>query len=142
VVALDLSLSALARAGDIDRRCSRGSRPRCSLVLGSGFALPLADATIDLALDAGCLHSIGRASRPRYAGELARAVTPGGWLLVRGAGRDHEEEGLVSVASRECGRWLGGWFEEVWSLELPLEAREGALDAVAVLFRRITGAAR
>jgi SAM-dependent methyltransferase len=134
VVALDLSLAALARAGAADRALPR--------VLGTAFALPVRDGAVDLAIDGGCLHSIGRGSRNRYAREVARVVAPGGWLLIRGARRDREEEGLVSVAPEECARLLGSRFEQRWWMEITLEADAGALEAVAVLLRRRREAGR
>ncbi|HVS16437.1 MAG TPA: class I SAM-dependent methyltransferase [Thermoanaerobaculia bacterium] len=134
VVALDLSLSALARA--------RARERPGSWVLGTAFALPFGEATVELAIDGGCLHSIGRASRERYGRELARVTAPGGALLVRGSQRDREEEGLVSVAPAECARWLGRWFAVRWSMALALESPGGALEGVAVLLERCRGQPR
>lgn len=133
VVALDLSLEALARSSSALDGARRG---RWLPVVGSAFELPLGDDAIDLVLDAGCLHSIGRSSRGRYARELARVASPGARLLIRGARADCEEEGVSSVDAVECRRWLAPGFEVEWTMPIELSAASGALDGVAVLLRR------
>lgn len=133
VVGVDLSVTALARAAAA-REPSPGGR--WHRVVGSSFELPLADGTVDLVLDAGCLHTIGRRSRALYARELVRVSAPGARVLVRGARRDREEEGLFGVGPGACRRWLGPAFSVEWSMPLVLPASSGALDGVAVLLRR------
>ncbi|HVS65000.1 MAG TPA: class I SAM-dependent methyltransferase [Thermoanaerobaculia bacterium] len=133
VVALDLSLEALAR-GSSARDGARGGR--WLPVVGTAFELPLGDDAVDWVLDAGCLHSIGRSSRVRYARELARVASPGARLLIRGARADCAEEGVSSVDAVECRRWLAPGFEVEWTMPIELPAASGALDGVAVLLRR------
>jgi len=133
VIALDLSLQALSRrprgARDLPRR-------RWLPVAGSVLELPVADGAAGLVLDAGCLHSIGRASRARYARELARVTAPGSRVLIRGARFDCEEEGVLAVDAQECRRWFGAAFEVEWEMAFELAAAAGALDGVAVLLRK------
>ena len=79
VVGLDLSATAL------DQARSRADRAGVQVewVQADALALPLEDASIDLALDRGHLHHVLPHDQPRYVAEVARVLRPGGSLLVR-----------------------------------------------------------
>lgn len=65
---------------------------------GDALALPLADASVRLAIDRACFHIFTeRATRRRAAAETARVVRPGGILVLEGSRRADEEAGLGRV---------------------------------------------
>ena len=124
-IALEIARRRAERAGvTVDWRCASAER------------LPLADNSIDFALDRGCFHALDQRRRRLYAKQLARVLCPGGALLLRGAREDDEEAGLLG-----CGR---GAVERVFgprglvieeSRPLTMEARSGDLPAVSVVLR-------
>ncbi len=71
--------------------------------------LPLADGSIDFAIDRGCFHVIDRDQRRDYARELHRVLRPGARFLLRGAATDDDEEGVIAVDAEEIDRvFVGG----------------------------------
>ncbi|HLQ53640.1 MAG TPA: class I SAM-dependent methyltransferase [Streptosporangiaceae bacterium] len=74
-IGLDSSAPAVRKA--------RALHPAVTFIHADVRALPLSDASIDAALDRGCYHYLGNDDRNRYARELARALRPGGRLLLR-----------------------------------------------------------
>ncbi|MGD2116287.1 MAG: class I SAM-dependent methyltransferase [Acidobacteriota bacterium] len=133
VIGVDSSREALARADERAAAAEVGVDWR----LGSVYALPVADASIGLALDRGCLHGIDREDRPDYAAEIARVLRPGGRLLLRGAAEDDEEQGLVGIAGPEVDRLFPpGRFGRGPVVPVELEARAGNLRAHLVLIEK------
>lgn len=76
------------------------SHPDVSYLAGRAEALPLPDASVDLALIFFVFHHI--ADRPAAAAELARVLRPGGRLLVRSRFADRP----VEPASRLLYRYF------------------------------------
>jgi SAM-dependent methyltransferase len=93
VIAVDSSRPAL----ELARERAAAAGVELDLREGSAFDLPVADGSIDLALDRGCLHGIEPEERPEYAAEIARVLAPGGLFLLRGAREDDEDAGLFAV---------------------------------------------
>jgi SAM-dependent methyltransferase len=93
VIAVDSSRPAL----ELARERAAAAGVELDLRRGSAFDLPVASATVDLALDRGCLHGIEPEERPEYAAEIARVLASGGLFLLRGARADDEEAGLFAV---------------------------------------------
>jgi len=81
VKALDVSGTALAL---VREKASRAG-VTVETVEGSATKMPLADRSVDFALDRGLLHNLPDAEGSAYAGELARVLRPGGGILLRGA---------------------------------------------------------
>lgn len=94
VLGVDTSGVALALAR---RRQGRPGGSPVTWLKGDALALPVAAATVDLALDRGLFHLLEEPQRHRYAGEVTRILAPGGRLLLRGARHGDEEAGLFPV---------------------------------------------
>ena len=105
--------------------------------LASATDLPLADRSIAFANDRGCLHVIDRDQRRDYARELYRVLRPGASFLLRGAGADSDEEGVVAVNAGEIDRcFVAEGFTRGPVVPVTLIARSGALAGNLVLLRR------
>lgn len=128
VLAFDVSAEML----DQLRRnvAAAGLSDRVEAALGDGFALPLPDGSVDRAISAAVWHHL--ADPARAASELARALRPGGRVVVSDlavapaqgpmpvvAGHDRpfgpddmrrilEGAGLVNVEVERLGRWILG----------------------------------
>lgn len=77
VTAVDLSRYYLAQAARrLDRWGGAGS------VAAAAEALPVADASIDVATCIYLLHEVPAAEREKIAGEIARTLKPGGRLII------------------------------------------------------------
>jgi len=98
VIAVDRSEAVLARAQDLARR--RGLQ-NIQWKRGDIEALPLRDASVDLALLSQTLHHADDPSRA--LGEAVRIVRPGGRVLVLDL-RSHDQ---AWVRERLDDRWLG-----------------------------------
>jgi ArsR family transcriptional regulator len=107
VIAVDRSDAVLARAQDLARR--RGLK-NIQWKRGDIEALPLRDASVDLALLSQTLHHADDPSRA--LGEAVRIVRPGGRVLVLDL-RSHDQ---AWVRERLDDRWLGFDDEEVAAL--------------------------
>ncbi len=70
-------------------------------VVGDVLSLPLADASVDLATDRGCLHHVAASDQPRYAAEVARVLREGGTLLIRDLSHGHVGHGHHGPAVSE-----------------------------------------
>ena len=104
---------------------------------GNALALPVESSSIDWVLDRGCLHCIDHEERYLYAKSVGRALRPGGVLLIRGARKDDDEQGLVGITASE----LDLLFPPVRFLRAPLQAislqsRAGALPAIMARIQR------
>jgi SAM-dependent methyltransferase len=97
VIAVDRSAAALARA----KQLARKRNARIVWKRGELEELPLADASVDVALLSQALHHA--ASPPKAVAEAARVVRPGGRVLVLDL-RRHEEHW---VRDRLGDVWLG-----------------------------------
>jgi ArsR family transcriptional regulator len=100
VVAVDRSAAALARARELARRTQRSAAP-IEWKRGELEALPLDDASVDVALLSQALHHA--ASPAKALAEAVRVLRPGGRVLVLDL-RRHEEEW---VRDRLGDVWLG-----------------------------------
>jgi ubiquinone/menaquinone biosynthesis C-methylase UbiE len=79
-VGVDFAPRAIAKAR---RRAETGGMARwCAFHVGDVTRLSFLDASFDLALDIGCLHSLRAAERPAYAAGLVRLVRSGGTFLL------------------------------------------------------------
>jgi SAM-dependent methyltransferase len=74
-VGVDRSEAALRQA--------RALHPALELVAGDVRDLPFESASFDYLLDRGCFHYLPADDRPAYTREAARALRPGGELLLR-----------------------------------------------------------
>jgi ArsR family transcriptional regulator len=107
VIAVDRSDAVLARAQDLARR--RGLK-NIQWKRGRIEALPVRDASVDLALLSQTLHHADDPSRA--LGEAVRIVRPGGRVLVLDL-RSHDQ---AWVRERLDDRWLGFDDEELAAL--------------------------
>jgi len=104
---------------------------------GDVFDLPLESASIDLAHDRGCLHTIARRRRRAYAREVARVLKPGGRFLLRGAREDDEDAGLVGIGVAEIDRLFPpGDFTRGPVVPIALPAPAETLDGCLVLLQK------
>lgn len=136
-VGVDVALGALA----LHRRAAReGGAGGAHLAAGGVLALPLADGSVDLALDRGCFHLFPPADRGRLAGEIDRVLVPGGRLLLRGAREDDEEAGLWAVDAAALDRFFPRRrYDRGPLVPLALEAPAAALAGHLVLLTKRPG---
>ena len=134
VIGVDSSSAALERA----RERAEAAGVDVEWCRGNAFDLPLADASTDLVLDRGCLHTIDREDRPGYAAEIARVLAPGGRYLLRGARDDDEEQGLIGIGGAEVDRLFPApRFSRGPVRRIELDARAGALAGHLVLISKV-----
>jgi ubiquinone/menaquinone biosynthesis C-methylase UbiE len=76
-VGVDFSLLAIRRA----RRKARRAGLDCRFHRADVSHMPFLSQPFDLVLDIGCLHSVARNQRARYAAEVTRLARPGGRYL-------------------------------------------------------------
>ncbi len=137
VIGVDSSAEALTRA-----RAHQAERPGGEALdvewrLGSVFAPSVADASVDVALDRGCLHGIEREDRPRYAAAVHRLLRTGGSLLLRGAREDDEELGVIGISAAELDELFpSAHFERGPVVLIELHARAGSLPAVMAWIKK------
>lgn len=134
VIGVDSSRQALALAG----QRAKTAGVELDLRRGSALDLPVEPASVDLALDRGCLHGIDREDRPAYAAEIARVLRPGGRLLLRGARHDDEEQGVVGIAAPELDRLFPPpRFTRRPVAPMELQARAGSLPGHRVVLTKL-----
>lgn len=98
--------------------------------------LPLAENSIDFAMDRGCFHVIDRDRRVAYARELRRVLRPNAPFLLMGAAADDEEEGVIAVDAEEIDRcFLDMGFSCGPIVPWAMVAGSGSLAANMVLLR-------
>jgi ubiquinone/menaquinone biosynthesis C-methylase UbiE len=90
--------------------------------LANILQLPLADQSVDLINDRGCLHVIGNELRADYANEMARILKPGGKLFVRGC-RLEQEQHFTPINQTMIDNYFSSQFTA--SSVLPLELATG-----------------
>lgn len=130
---LDSALAGLAAARARGRRADVALRLGCADVT----ALPLPAASVALALDRGCFHQLGSRARRRYGAELARVLAPGGRLILWGARKSCEEEGLVGLLPGLLeAAFSPPWFLIESSQPVTLTAPAGDLAGRRVVLRR------
>lgn len=95
VIGIDFSATALEQA----KRRAAQHGVQVEWLEGDVLDIPLADGSIDLALDRGCLHHLTTNDQRRYAIEVARILKPGGSLLVREMNHAGHHEHAVSEES-------------------------------------------
>lgn len=97
-----------ARAPTSSRANARPAARSISVVRGVAEALPLADASISVAV---CLSSIRHvADRRRAFAELRRVLVPGGSLVIAELDPDASAERIAYHADRLGARWLRAAF--------------------------------
>lgn len=139
VVGLDSSTEALKRARERQTVLPGGDARDVEWRLGSVFDPPVGDASIDVALDRGCLHGIDREDRPRYAMAIQRLLRPRGALLLRGAREDDEELGVVGISADELDELFpASRFNRGELVPIELYAKAGSLPAVMVWIESVS----
>jgi SAM-dependent methyltransferase len=132
-IGVDLSVEALK----IARQRSEAAALAVEWHLADARHLPLGDATVDFVSDRGCFHTIEREDRRRFAGEVDRVLGSGGSVMIRGAARDCEEEGLVAVDAEEIDRCFPEQrFERGPLVPFFLTAPAGDLEGRVVVLRK------
>jgi SAM-dependent methyltransferase len=133
VLGLDSSFDALTRARDRQAERPGGEALDIDWCLASVFAPPVADASIDVALDRGCLHGIDREERHRYAAAVRRLLRPRGALLLRGAREDDDDFGVIGISAAELDELFPPTVFDIGPIvPIELDARAGALPAAMV----------
>lgn len=107
VVGVDFSPKAIASARR--RAADAGVSGKARFLVADVTALPDLGAPFDLALDVGCLHSIPRSARARYATGVARALRHHATLMLYAFVRDN----TPGVRADEVAATFGGAFEMV-----------------------------
>lgn len=79
VTALDQSIGA----AEVALREAEKAGVSIGYIVGNALSMPFEAELFDLLVERGCFHHIGVSDRPRYAGELARVLKPGGRFLYR-----------------------------------------------------------
>jgi len=131
VIGVDSSAEALARARERQAAEPGGADLDVEWRLGGVYAPPVADASVDVALDRGCLHGIEREDRPRYAAAVGRILRPGGALLLRGAREDDDDLGVVGISAAELDELFPpALFDRGPVVPIELHARAGSLPAI------------
>ncbi len=106
--------------------------------LADATALPLADDSVDFAMDRGCLHVIDEDLRRDYARELHRVLRPDARFLLRGAAVDDDDEGVIAVDHDEIDRvFVPEGFTHGPIVPLAMVARSGTLASNLVVLRRL-----
>lgn len=130
VIGLDSSAGALTRARDRQAEQPGGKTLDVDWCLASVFAPPVADASVDVALDRGCLHGIEREERYRYAAAVRRLLRPRGALLLRGAREDDDDLGVIGISAAELDELFPpAVFDRGPVVPIALDAKAGSLPA-------------
>jgi ubiquinone/menaquinone biosynthesis C-methylase UbiE len=124
---VDVSGEALDRARE---RAAAGGVD-VTWIEASALDLPIADASIDLMTDRGCLHHIDERDRGRYASEAARVLRPGGALLIRDMG--HPGHGSRQISADALRAMVAGLPLRVGSI---VPFRQGAVTGIVAVIRR------
>lgn len=124
---LDVSGEALDRARE---RAAAGGVD-VTWVEGSALDLPVADASIDLVTDRGCLHHIDERDRARYASEAARVLRPGGTLLVRDMSRAGQDSHQITEDALRT--MIAGLPLRIHTI---VPFRQGAVTGIVAVIRR------
>lgn len=129
-IGVDTSAEAIALAG---RRAAEAG-VEVDFNVADATDLPLADDSVDFAMDRGCFHVIDRDRRRDYARELHRVLRPGARLLLRGASADDEEEGVIAVNAGEIDRvFLRPAFARGPIVPMAMIAESGVLECNLVV---------
>lgn len=104
VVGVDFSPKAIGLA---KRRAAENVGGSAHFLVADVTSLPDLGQPFDLALDVGCMHSVPRDDRGRYAGGIARILRPGATLLLYAFVR----EGVPGVREGEVAATFAGAFD-------------------------------
>jgi ubiquinone/menaquinone biosynthesis C-methylase UbiE len=124
---LDLSTAALDRA----RQRAEAGSVDVTWIEGSALDMPVADASIDLMTDRGCLHHIDERDRGRYASEAARVLRPGGTLLVRDMGPAGQDSHQITADALRA--MIAGLPLRIGAI---VPFRQGAVTGIVAVIRR------
>ncbi len=137
VIGLDSSVEALRQARIRQAQYEIPEELVIEWREGNALALPVEASSIDWALDRGCLHCIDHEERLGYAKAVGKALRPGGNLLLRGARKDDDEQGLVGITAEELDALFPpGQFLRGPVLPIFLKAKAGALPAIMVRIQK------
>jgi SAM-dependent methyltransferase len=98
------------------------------------LALPLADASADLAIDRGCFHYLDPGRWPAYAAAVARVLRPGGRLLLRACLTSQGVRNEVTGPGVRAA--FAGWHLDLMD-EITLVSDTRAMRGLAVRLRRV-----
>ncbi len=131
-IGVDTSVKAL----EIARARAAESELAVEFQLADASDLPLADDSVDFAMDRGCLHVIDDDRRRDYAREIRRVLRPGARFLLRGAAADDDDEGVIAVDHDEIDRvFVAEGFTHGPIVPLAMVARSGVLACNLVVLR-------
>lgn len=102
---------------------------------GNVLALPYDDATFDLVTDRGCFHHLTEAERTVYASEVARVMTPGVELLLRGCCAQRFPFVPITVTDLKS-HFPADRFEHGAPLPVTLVTDAGPLQGIVCVLRR------
>ena len=132
-IGVDSSVEAI----ELARRRALESGVEVDFRVADATGLPLADESVDFAMDRGCFHVIDRDLRRDYARELHRVLRRGASFLLRGAAIDDDEEGVIAVDVEEIDRvFIRRKFSRGPVVPLAMVARSGVLECHLVVLKR------
>jgi SAM-dependent methyltransferase len=110
------------------------AEPDATFIVGSADALPFEDASFDVVAAITLLSSIPSASmEAAAAGEMARVLAPGGWLIWYDLRYDNPSNPAVhGISASRLSELFPGWRQEVRSLTVapPIARRLGRLTPI------------
>lgn len=109
VTAVDFSAKAIREA----TRKARKAGLKIQFIRANVTDLSMLSGQYDLALDIGCLTGLKGTARERYAKELAKLVTPGGWYMLYAWLPRRWKGAIWGISPEELMVLLGEWFFEV-----------------------------
>ena len=121
---------------DAARERARAAGVGVELHCASATDMPLADASVDIAFDRGCLHHVPVDEQPAYVAEVARVLRAGARMYLRDA--VHPGHFDTPVNEQGMTRLVAGLPLEV-ELALPFTMHGhhgGPTDATIVVLRR------
>jgi SAM-dependent methyltransferase len=113
VTACDISGSAIEQAKA--KASAAGAGDITFAVADILEALPVEAASVDLAFDRGCLHSVDGPVREVFAANVAAALKPGGWWVLLAGNKDddpkYDQPGPPQMTATQIAAITEPWFE-------------------------------
>jgi len=133
VVGVDISAAAL----EIAEKRAEKAHVEVDWLRGNVLELPIGSETVDFVTDRGLFHLIEDHDRPRYAGELFRALKNNGRVLIRGASGESPHDQFNPVTEDAIDRYFPkSKFKRGSVLRIPLLSVEGSMDARIVMLQK------